>query len=127
MPDDMEREEYGYDERTAAETARDAAPRRAQLAPPQRAFLGRLSRRTWAFFEVHMRAQDHWLPPDNVQEHPQLVVARRTSPTNIGLALLGNLAAYDLGYLQPGGVIERTRLTLATMETLPLGGHGRSR
>lgn len=95
------------------------APRRAQLAPPQRAFLGRLSRRTWAFFEVHMRAQDHWLPPDNVQEHPQLVVARRTSPTNIGLALLGNLAAYDLGYLQPGGVIERTRLTLATMETLP--------
>ena len=28
MPDDMEREEYGYDERTAAETARDAAPRR---------------------------------------------------------------------------------------------------
>nr|WP_241093355.1 glucoamylase family protein [Xanthomonas sp.] len=95
------------------------APRRSQLSLPQRAFLGRLARRTWAFFEVHLREEDHWLPPDNVQEHPQLVVARRTSPTNIGLALLGNLAAYDLGYLQVEGVIERTRRTLATMETLP--------
>ena len=94
-------------------------PQHSQLSVSQRAFLGRLARRTWAFFEVHMRAEDHWLPPDNVQEHPQLVLARRTSPTNIGLALLGNLAAYDLGYLQSGDVIERTGLTLATMETLP--------
>ncbi|MEJ1095566.1 MULTISPECIES: glucoamylase family protein [unclassified Pseudoxanthomonas] len=99
--------------------SRAGTPQHSQLSAPQRAFLGRLARRTWAFFEVHMRTEDHWLPPDNVQEHPQLVVARRTSPTNIGLALLGNLAAYDLGYLQAGGVIERTRLTLAAMETLP--------
>jgi cyclic beta-1,2-glucan synthetase len=99
--------------------SRAGTSQHSQLSAPQQAFLGRLARRTWAFFEVHMRAEDHWLPPDNVQEHPQLVVARRTSPTNIGLALLGNLAAYDLGYLQAGGVIERTRLTLATMETLP--------
>lgn len=93
--------------------------RRASLSPSQLAFLGRLARRTWAFFEVHIRAEDHWLPPDNIQEHPALVVARRTSPTNIGLSLLANLSAYDFGYLQAGGLIERTRLALATMETLP--------
>ncbi|WP_147675760.1 glycoside hydrolase family 94 protein [Xanthomonas massiliensis] len=93
--------------------------RQSLLSHAQRAFLGRLARRTWAFFEVHIRAEDHWLPPDNVQEHPNLVVARRTSPTNMGLSLLANLAAYDLGYLQAGEAIERTERALATMESLP--------
>ncbi|WP_152566410.1 glycoside hydrolase family 94 protein [Lysobacter antibioticus] len=93
--------------------------RRASLSQTQLKFLGRLARRTWAFFEIHIRAEDHWLPPDNIQEHPSLVVARRTSPTNIGLSLLANLGAYDFGYLQAGGLIERTRLALTTMETLP--------
>ncbi|MGO4776066.1 cyclic beta 1-2 glucan synthetase, partial [Lysobacter sp. 2RAB21] len=93
--------------------------RRAGLSQTQLRFLGRLARRTWAFFEVHIREEDHWLPPDNFQEHPTPVVARRTSPTNIGLSLLANLSAYDLGYVQAGALIERTRLALATLETLP--------
>ena len=78
---------------------RERAPhcRRAQPA-----FLGRLARRTWAFFEACGAADDHWLPPDNFQEHPTLVVAQRTSPTNIGLSLLANLSAYDFGYLHAG-------------------------
>jgi cyclic beta-1,2-glucan synthetase len=89
-----------------------------KLSAMQSAFLGKLSRRTWAFFETYVRAEDHWLPPDNVQEHPALVVARRTSPTNIGLSLLANLAACDFGYLQVGSVIERTRRVFDTLETL---------
>ena len=93
--------------------------RLAQLAPAQVAFLGRLSRRTWAFFETWIRAEDHWLPPDNIQEHPALVVARRTSPTNIGLSLLANLSAWDFGYLQMGGLMERTQRVFATLEKLP--------
>lgn len=93
--------------------------RRSSLSPQQLQFLGRLSRRTWAFFETWVTADDHWLPPDNVQEHPALQVARRTSPTNIGLSLLANLSAYDFGYLQVGGVIARTAPALATLESLP--------
>ncbi|MCD9029379.1 cyclic beta 1-2 glucan synthetase [Luteimonas sp. BDR2-5] len=97
-----------------------APPQRsAQLSPPQRAFLGRLARRTWAFFEVNIREQDHWLPPDNIQEHPALVVARRTSPTNIGLSLLANLAAWDFGYLQADALADRTRRVFATLDLLP--------
>jgi cyclic beta-1,2-glucan synthetase len=92
---------------------------RAPLSPAQRAFLGRLARRTWAYFESHVTEEHHWLPPDNVQDHPTQVVAARTSPTNIGLALLANLGARDLGYLSVAGLITRTRLTLATLETLP--------
>jgi hypothetical protein len=76
--------------------------RLASLSPDQCAFLRRLARRTWGFFEVHVDQSNHWLPPDNIQEHPDLVIARRTSPTNIGLALLANLSAYDFGYLSIG-------------------------
>ncbi|MCG6118212.1 MAG: cyclic beta 1-2 glucan synthetase [Aquimonas sp.] len=92
--------------------------RRAPLAAADLAFLGRLARRTWGFFEAQVRLEDHWLPPDNVQEHPAWVVARRTSPTNIGLSLLANLAARDFGYLQSEGVIERTRNVFDTLDRL---------
>nr|WP_165782425.1 glucoamylase family protein [Lysobacter silvestris] len=92
--------------------------RRTQLAPAQRVFLGRLARRTWAFFETFVRAEDHWLPPDNFQEHPGLVIAHRTSPTNIGLSLLANLSAWDFGYLQLGGLMTRTRQVFDTLEKL---------
>ncbi|HEY0332419.1 MAG TPA: glucoamylase family protein [Stenotrophomonas sp.] len=90
----------------------------AELSVPQRAFLGRLARRTWSFFQAWVREQDHWLPPDNIQEHPALVVARRTSPTNIGLSLLGNLSAWDFGYLQEGAVAERTTRVFDTLDKL---------
>src|SRR5690606_18156097 len=89
------------------------------LSAEQGRVLGRLSRRTWAFFEDFVTAADHWLPPDNIQEHPALQVARRTSPTNIGLALLANLSAQDFGYLQPAPMAERIGRTLDTLEALP--------
>ncbi len=85
----------------------------------QQRFLRTLARQTWAFFDVHVGATGHWLPPDNLQERPDPTVAHRTSPTNIGLALLANLAAHDFGFLGTGRLLERTRLTLATMQGLP--------
>jgi len=85
------------------------------LQPPQRRFLHTLARRTWAFFEDHVVEEENWLPPDNMQEHPALRVAHRTSPTNIGLALLANLTAWDFGYLATAGLLQRTRATLHTM------------
>jgi len=97
---------------------RPRARRPAALSRQQTAFLGRLARRIWMFFEVHVTAADHWLPPDNVQEHPARVVARRTSPTNIGLGLLANLTALDFGYLSPGAMLVRVASTLATLEQL---------
>ncbi|MFP7723513.1 GH36-type glycosyl hydrolase domain-containing protein [Lysobacter sp. A3-1-A15] len=90
-----------------------------RLSSDQLQFLRRLSRRTWGFFESHVTDEDHWLPPDNVQEHPSLVVARRTSPTNIGLSLLADLSAYDFGYVPLGTLMERNASTLRTLESLP--------
>ncbi len=40
------------------------------------------------------------------------IIASRTSPTNMGLALLANLAARDFGYLSVGRLIERTERRL---------------
>jgi cyclic beta-1,2-glucan synthetase len=63
------------------------------LSAAQQTFLRGLARGTWRYFEVLVNAEEHWLPPDNFQEIPTPVVAARTSPTNIGMALLANLAA----------------------------------
>jgi len=91
---------------------------RAKLSAEQVFFLRKLARKTWGFFETFVTAEDHWLPPDNYQEHPLAVVAHRTSPTNMGLALLANLAAYDFGYIGAGELIERTSRALASMQTM---------
>ena len=99
-----------------------SSPRRStQFAPSaaQQQFLRALARKTWAFFDAHVGPADHWLPPDNLQEMPTPTLAHRTSPTNIGLALLANLAAHDFGFLSSGRLLERTAQTFATLEKLP--------
>jgi len=88
------------------------------FTPDQKMFLRRTARRTWHYFETLVTERENWLPPDNVQEMPELTIASRTSPTNIGLALLANLAARDMGYLSRGALIRRTQDTLATMQRL---------
>jgi hypothetical protein len=98
--------------------SRPLVRRREELTVDQTLFLRKFSRKTWAFFETFVGREDHWLPPDNYQEHPVAVVAHRTSPTNMGLALLANLSAYDFGYLSTGQLIERTTKAFNTMESL---------
>ncbi len=51
----------------------------------------------WSYFETFLSEKDHFLPPDNFQAQPPNGLARRTSPTNIGLALLSCLSALELG------------------------------
>ncbi len=98
--------------------SRPLAQRSVRLSVFQHLFLRKLARRTWAYFETHVGPDDHWLPPDNVQENPALVVAHRTSPTNMGLALLANLTAHDFGYLSGGRLVDRTTKALRSMQSL---------
>ena len=98
--------------------SRPLGRRESRLTADQTAFLRSAARKTWAFFETFVGPEDHWLPPDNFQEHPVAVVAHRTSPTNMGLALLANLSAYDFGYLTAGALVERTDNALSTMRSL---------
>ena len=98
--------------------SRPIKSRKPQLRREDHVFLQKVARRTWRFFETFVGPTDHWLPPDNYQEHPIAAVAHRTSPTNIGLSLLANLAAYDFGYASARELIDRTSKTFATMGKL---------
>jgi cyclic beta-1,2-glucan glucanotransferase len=89
------------------------------LGEGERKLFRRTARNTWRYFETFVTEADSWLPPDNYQEHddePRL--ARRTSPTNIGMALLSTLAAHDLGYLSTDEFVVRLDHTLTTLEGL---------
>lgn len=88
------------------------------LTGDQRAFLRTSARRTWRFFADFVGPDDNWLPPDNFQEYPSPAIASRTSPTNIGMALLSDLAAHDFGYLSAGEFLQRVENTLTSMEKL---------
>ena len=88
------------------------------LTIDQTRYLHTISRKTWLFFETFVGPEDNWLPPDNIQEHPSRTIAHRTSPTNIGLSLLSNLAAYDFGYIQSGNLLERTENTFRTLKMM---------
>jgi len=72
----------------------------------------------WSYFDRWLCPEDHWLPPDNVQEKPWLGPARRTSPTNIGMALLSCVAAADLELISRRRGVELISHTLDTVEGL---------
>lgn len=84
----------------------------------EQVFLRTAARRTWRYFEDFVGADDNWLPPDNFQAWPAPAIASRTSPTNIGMSLLADLAAVDFGYLTAGECLHRIGNTLAAMERL---------
>jgi cellobiose phosphorylase len=98
--------------------SRPVVPRHLALGGGDAEQLRRIARRTWHYFERFVTAQDHWLPPDNVQETPEPRIAHRTSPTNIGMGLLSSLAAHDLGYLHTRQLADRIENTLTTVEAL---------
>ena len=50
--------------------SRPIARYRVTLTDDQTMFLRKMARKTWAFFETYVGPDDHWLPPDNYQEHP---------------------------------------------------------
>ncbi|MEX2435051.1 MAG: glucoamylase family protein [Balneolaceae bacterium] len=76
------------------------------------------ARRTWFYFERFVNENQSWLPPDNFQEDPHLEPVARTSPTNIGLALVANQTAYNMGYITFGELLDRSERTLKSLELL---------
>ncbi len=90
-----------------------------EIDPQGREYLWRVARDTWRFYDRHVGAEDNHLPPDNVQLTPHLLVAHRTSPTNIGMYLLTVACARELGFIGLVTMSERLSATLDTLERLP--------
>ncbi len=94
------------------------------LSPEETRAFRLIARRTWRFFETFVDERNHSLPPDNLQEHPKVVEAHRTSPTNLGLYLLSTTVARDFGWIGTLETVERLEETLRTMGELHrVGGH----
>ncbi len=98
--------------------SRTQPPEKNIVTEAQVVYLRILARKIWSFFERFVTAEDNWLPPDNYQVEPVERLARRTSPTNIGLSLLSNLTAYDFGYITILQFLERTGNTIHVMQKM---------
>ncbi len=98
--------------------SRTRPPEKDIITEHQAVYLGVLARKIWSFFEKFVTVEDNWLPPDNYQAEPVERLARRTSPTNMGLLLLSNLTAYDFGYISILEFLERTGNTIHVMQNM---------
>ncbi len=81
--------------------------------------LARFAGGIWRYFDELLTHEDHFLPPDNFQVQPSVGTAHRTSPTNIGMALLSALAAYDLNACSKERAVETISNILETVGRLP--------
>ena len=88
------------------------------LPQRDRAFLLHESALIWRYYEDFLKKEYHYLIPDNVQALPDQGAAPRTSPTNIGLALLSCMAAADLGLITREQAAERIEQQIRTLEML---------
>ena len=98
--------------------SRPIAARTAPLTGADRAYLTRVARATWKYFDTFVDADHHHLPADNVQFDADTRIAGRTSPTNVGMGLLATLAAHDFGFIDTAQLIARLDGTLTTVEGL---------
>jgi cyclic beta-1,2-glucan synthetase len=96
--------------------SRPVRPQGAVLAARDRSYLEGVARDTWRFFERSVGPDDNHLPPDNLQITPHPMLARRTSPTNIGLYLLSTACAREFGWIGTQEMLGRVEATLGTLE-----------
>lgn len=90
------------------------------LKNQEKSYLRQISRRIYAYYEDFVNEENSYLAPDNYQEKPFKGVAHRTSPTNIGMGLISNVVAYDLGYITMMDLIDKTELILNSMKELQM-------
>ncbi len=93
--------------------------KRQVLTEDERLYLIRAANEIWRYFSELTGPRNNYLPPDNYQEEPYIGAAERTSPTNIGLALLSALAAMDMKLAGAERAPEYIENMISTVEKLP--------
>ncbi|MGN1074484.1 MAG: glucoamylase family protein, partial [Eubacteriales bacterium] len=92
---------------------------RETLSDSDRLRLREMAGRMLGYYLDNCTEENHWLPPDNVQEQPAAQTAHRTSPTNIGLAMLSLYAGVELGLVDRDEGLERLSHMTDTLERIP--------
>ncbi len=98
--------------------SRGSTQRESELTLTEQRKLRLLARKTWQYFDQFVTEEQNWLPPDNYQVQPVSRIATRTSPTNIGLYLLGVVTAHDFGYISTTQLVERINNSLQTLQKM---------
>ncbi|MDP9147193.1 MAG: glycosyl transferase, partial [Acidobacteriota bacterium] len=96
---------------------------RQEITADDERFLRIVALKTWRFFRAFSTPDEQWLIPDNIQNQ-QLDIAHRISPTNLGLLLNSQYAAYDLGFITLPRLLEEAQKTFKSAIQLPtFDGH----
>lgn len=95
------------------------AHRESELSERESRYLIDVMKRSYGYFEAFHSADDNFLPPDNFQEQPPVGLARRTSPTNIGLTLAAHTAVCDMGLISRAECRARVGRIVDTLEKMP--------
>ena len=96
---------------------------RSEITADDENFLRMVALKTWRFFRTFSTTEDQWLIPDNVQSE-QYEVAHRISPTNLGLLLNSQYAAYDLGFITLKRFLDEANKSFLHAKQLPkFNGH----
>jgi len=82
-------------------------------------YLSEIARKTWLFFKEYLDSENNYLPPDNFQENRIPEIIKRTSPTNIGLAILSVISSYDMKFEKLEDTLELLEKMIMTIEKLP--------
>lgn len=90
-----------------------------ELESDDQKYILEIGKRTWSYFKDYLNEKSNYLPPDNYQENRRAKLVYRTSPTNIGLALLSVVASYDLGYEDKESTISLIEKMITSIEKLP--------
>ncbi len=89
-----------------------------KIEEKDRKYLEEIARRTWEFFEDHIKEENHYLMIDNYQEDRIQKTVDRTSSTNIGLELLAVISAYDFGFIKYKKAVDYIRKIMETVSML---------
>ena len=90
-----------------------------ELDESEKEYVLDIGRRTWLYFKENLNEKTNFLPPDNYQENRKNKIVYRTSPTNIGLALLSVVASYDLNYEDKEDTINLLEQMIFSIDKLP--------
>lgn len=86
----------------------------------QNTFLRSISRSIFAYFEDFVNESTNYLVCDNYQEQPAIGIAKRTSPTNIGMSLSAFIVGREFAFITIFDMVEKVKKIMNSIDMLPV-------
>ncbi len=83
-------------------------------------FLRAISRSIFAYFEDFVNESTNYLVCDNYQDYPYAGIAKKTSPTGIGMSLSAFILGRDFGFISIFDMVHILKKILCSIDALPV-------